>query len=320
MGANGLIGSYFSHLLDYLNSEKNFSIEADLITLNSLDERSRIFDLKGKKGLTVIQKDISQSAVYKKDYDYVIHAAGYSAPGNFLADPIRAIDVNYVGLKSVLESVVSGKSKPKILYISSSEIYGSPEAVNVPTPEDYPGNGAVTNSRACYMESKRLSEVLALNYNRIHGTDIKIARICLAYGPGMSFDDKRVVGQFMNKAKSFGKIEMVDDGRDLRSFCYLSDVLKQLLSILLFSKETIYNVGSKEEELTIKDVAFIIGGIFGVEVVPGPGKAGVVADAPSRACVDTGKIEKEFGFKPLVPIKEGLHRTSEWNILRSKND
>ncbi len=316
LGANGLVGSYIAHFFAYLNEERGAGIEMDFVTKNDVTKTSRIYDLVRKPGVNVIRQDVAEYCTYPKTYDFIVHAAGYSAPSAFLADPIKTIDVNYIGMKSVLESCLKNGSHPRILYVSSSEIYGSPTIF--PTPETYFGWCSVTNNRACYIESKRLTEVLALNFNQIHGTQVKLARLALAYGPGMGFDDKRVVGQFMAKAYKNKAIDMVDDGRDLRCFCYLSDALWQLIYLLIFAKDTIYNVGSAEEEVSIKDVAMAIGEIMKADVKIGPGKTDAVKGAPSRVCLDLKKIEAESGFKPTVRIQEGLARTIDWNLARIK--
>jgi len=218
----------------------------------------------------------------------------------------------------VLESCLKNGSRPRILYLSSSDIYGSPTMDNFPTPETYFGWCSVANNRACYMESKRVTEVLSLNFNRIHGAHVKIARLSLVYGPGMDFNDKRVIGQFMAKAYKNKAIDMVDDGRDLRCYCYLSDALRQLMYLLLFAKDTLYNAGSVAEEISIKDVAMTIGDIMEASVKVGPGKTDIVKGAPSRVCLDLRKIQTESGFKPAVRMREGLSRTIDWNLARIK--
>lgn len=319
-GANGLIGSYLAHLFHYLNERHGFGIEVDLITRSEITKSSRIYSLKGAKNFNIILQDLSQYAVYPQKYDYIIHAAGYAAPAMFLQDPIRVIDVNYIGLKSMLESSVKANPAAKILYLSSSEIYGSPTPEYFPTPETYPGNSAVTNNRACYIESKRLSEVLALSYISQHKLYVRIARPALSYGPGMPLDDKRVISQFVRKAYVEKEIRMLDDGRDLRCFCYISDVLRQLVSILLYGKDVIYNVGSAEEEVSVKRLAEMIGEVMSVKVIPGPGKTEAVIGAPSRVCLDMGKLEGEFGFKPEVRMKEGLKNTVDWSVGHAKEN
>lgn len=311
-GANGLIGSYFAHLFQYLNEHHGFGIEVDLITRSEVIKGARIYDLKAVEGFTLIQKDLSQPTVYEKKYDYIIHAAGYGSPATFLQEPIKTIDINYIGLKSMLESCAKNNPAAKFLYLSSSEIYGSP--TEFPTPETYPGNSPVTSNRACYIESKRLSEVLALSYHSLNNTYIKIARPALSYGPGMTLEDKRVISQFIQKAYSEKEIRMIDDGADLRCFCYMSDVLRQLVNILLYAKDVIYNVGSSQEELSIKQLADMIGELTGTEVIPGPGKTKAVVAAPSRVCLDMSKLEKEFGFVPTVRMRDGLKRTIDWSI------
>ncbi|HUZ92680.1 MAG TPA: NAD-dependent epimerase/dehydratase family protein [Candidatus Paceibacterota bacterium] len=313
-GANGLIGAYFGYLINYLNEELHYNIQADLITRGEIDEKKRIYDLKNAKNFNLIQQDLAKPVSYVKKYDYIVHAAGYGAPSRFLQDPVNVMDVNYIGLKSILESYREINPKAKILYLSSSEIYGSPPPDQIPTMETYAGNSSVNNNRACYIESKRLSEVLALTYVDRYKMNVRIARPALSYGPGLSMDDERVIGQFMKKAYKEKRIDMIDDGRDLRCYCYISDAVKQLIYILLFGKSTTYNVGSSREEISIKDLAMTIGEIMSAKVVVGRGKTAEVIGAPGRVCLDMRKLEFEFNFKPVVGIKEGLRRTIEWNL------
>ncbi|MDP1689123.1 MAG: NAD-dependent epimerase/dehydratase family protein [bacterium] len=319
LGANGLIGSYIAHFFDFLNEDKDAGIEMDLITKSEITSTSRIYDLVGRPGINFITQDAAKYCEYEKTFDFIIHSAGYSAPSDFFIDPITTIDVNYIGMKSILESCLKNGSSPRILYLSSSEIYGSPTSESYPTPETYFGWSSVTNNRACYIESKRLTEVLSLNFNKLNGSNVKIARLALAYGPGMGFDDKRVIGQFMAKAFEKKVIDMVDDGRDLRCFCYISDALQQLIYILLYAKDTIYNVGATIEEVSIKDVAMMVGEIMGANVLIGPGKTDAVKGAPTRVCLDLGKIEVESGFKASVLMIDGLKRTVDWNLGRVDN-
>lgn len=318
-GANGLIGSYLAYFFYYLNERFNYKIKVCLVTKNEISKNSRIYPLVGTSNFSFIQKDLSKPNVYYEKYDFIIHAAGYAAPSSFLEDPIKTIDVNYIGIKSILESAVKTSPHARILYLSSSEIYGSPASDNLPTPEEYEGLSSVTNNRACYIESKRLSEVLCLSYAQKYNLVVRIARPALSYGPGLGFNDGRVISQFIKKAHLNKIINMIDNGVDLRSFCYMSDVLRQLLNILLFSKDTIYNVGSQEEEVTIKELASIIGDLMKAEVVSGLGKNSNVIGAPSRVCLDMRKLENEFGFKPQVSLKDGLERTIKWNLNREQN-
>lgn len=313
-GANGLIGAYFGYLINYLNENFDYNIQADLITRGEITPQKRIYDLKDARHFNLIQQNLAEPAIYVKKYDYILHAAGYGAPSRFLEEPLNVMDVNYIGLKSILESCRKINPAATILYLSSSEIYGSPPPDQIPTMETYEGNSSVTNNRACYIESKRLSEVLALTYINLYKINVKIARPALSYGPGLSMDDRRVIGQFMKKAHTSKTIEMIDDGRDLRCFCYISDTVKQLAHILLFGKDVIYNVGSSQEEISIKDLAMMIGEIMLAKVIVGRGKTAEVIGAPTRVCLDMRKLEFEFNFKPTVKIKEGLKRTIEWNL------
>lgn len=312
-GANGLLGFYFANLFSYLNKEKGFRISCDLFTKSDVSPASRIYDIKDSPGFRIKKADLSKENPYEEVYDFVIYAAGYSAPFQFLKDPLEVININFLGMKNVLEHVLKTSKSTKILYFSSSEIYGSPANENVPTPETYEGNSSIESKRACYIESKRLTEVLCLTYREKFGMDIKIARPALTYGPGMNFDDKRVISEFIKKAHFEKKIIMLDDGRDLRCFSYIRDTIAELLLVLLFGKDTIYNIGSDKDEISIKGLADIIGEIMGAEVVAGEIKKGAI-DAPVRVCLDISKVKSEFNFSPEMSLKEGFKRTVEWAI------
>ena len=317
-GAGGLIGLYIAYLLRFLNEERNANIEVDLIIRGTGPSSERLKGFRGIKGMAVLHQDVSKPIRYTKAYDYAIHGAGYASPAVFLKNPLETIDVNVIGLRSMLDSLREINPAATVLYLSSAETYGSPNMF--PTPETYMGNVAVTNNRACYMESKRLSEVLGLTYQNQFKLKVRIARPALAYGPGLPMDDQRVMAQFMKKAYEQKVIEMIDDGADLRCFCYLSDMLRQLMSILLYAKDTIYNVGSAKEEITIRSLAMMIGEILNVKVIPGLGKNSAVKGAPSRVKLDLTKIESEFGFKPVVSMKSGLKRMIDWNLARRESN
>jgi nucleoside-diphosphate-sugar epimerase len=319
-GASGILGLSFAHLIYYLNTELGYDITADFITRNPVGPTSflRGMAVANTPGISFSTKDLSEPVAYDRPYDFMIHAAGYGSPSVFTQDPIRTININYIGIKSILESAEKKNPKAKILYFSSSEIYGSPPASAIPTPETFVGNSAITSNRACYVESKRLSEVLCLAY-RAKGIDVKIARPALTYGPGLTFSSGRVISEFMQKAYLTKKIDMKDDGRDLRAYCYVSDALNQLLHILLGAKEAIYNVGSPDDEISVRQLAEKIGAIMGAAVAVGPGKDATVAAAPSRVCLDMTKASGEFGdIKPKVRMDEGLRRMIEWNLALIK--
>ena len=316
-GANGLLGSSFAHFFNHLNRSQGFGISCDCVTKNELSPESRIYDLREASGFRIIQANLATDTPYDGAYDFVIYAAGYSAPLRFLRDPLEVVEVNYDGMKRLLRHVREKSQRAKVLYFSSSEIYGSPPPESIPTPETYPGNSPVTNPRACYVESKRLTEVMCLIY-RSQGIDVKIVRPALTYGPGLGLQDERVLSQFVRKAHLDKKIDMLDDGRDLRAYCYGEDMLVELLLILLKGKEVIYNAGSDREEVSIKDLALTIGSIMGVPVNVGAPRQGAVG-APGRGLLDISKVRNEFGFAPKVTLEEGLRRTIQWATSNSEN-
>jgi nucleoside-diphosphate-sugar epimerase len=158
-----------------------------------------LLDLSKEETLHVREHDVTQPLPRDVGaFEFVIHAAGIASPTYYRRYPIRTMDVNVNGLRTLLdysrdrmdsESPVRG-----LLYFSSSEIYGDPPPDQIPTPEEYRGNVSCTGPRACYDESKRYGETLCVNFARQHGVPVKVARPFNNYGPGLKITDRRVSG------------------------------------------------------------------------------------------------------------------------------
>ena len=217
--------------------------------------------------------------------DYIIHAAGYAQPSKYLQDPIKTIKLNTTITMQLLEKMNPGG---KFLYVSSAAVY---ENYN----PDHP--------RACYAESKRCGEVICSSYGS------KIARVSLAYGPGTKPGDTRVMNQFIQQAIVSGKIEPLDSGDAIRTYCYISDTVEMLWNILLFGAG-VYNVAGNSKT-TIGELAEKIGDYMHVPVMY-PGKGQEMPGAPQEECIDIEKYETEFGKKDFVSLDEGLRRTIEY--------
>ena len=201
------------------------------------------------------------------------------------------------------------------MYLSSSEIYGNPDKKNIPTPEEFPGLCSPVSIRSIYSESKRMGETLCFAYKNFESVDVRIARISMSYGPGVSIHDERVLGQFLKQALSNKKIVMLDDGIKVRTFCYIADCALMLLNILLYGKDFIYNVGGSDR-ITIRALAEEICLLTGSTLVIAPSNeltAKNIEVSPLWVELNISKVCTEFNLPPLKSFREGLIRTIDWN-------
>ena len=316
-GASGLIGSYLVETIAFLNSEHKLLAPCKILGLqkSKIERNSRLGYLLGNRDIKFVSHNAVLPYLPSFKIDYIIHAAGMSAPAFFLADPLGTIDVNVNGIRWILE--YSRKNKVKsILYMSSGEIYGNPSPEDIPTPESYNGNVSVFGPRACYTSSKRLAETLCSIYFEKYKTHVKIARPFIVYGPGLGISDRRVMADFIRSGLEGKPIEMLSQGLDTRSYCYISDATIAFFNLLLSQKNgEAFNIASDLEEISIKDLAELVHKICNIKE---PVKVLIkdvkfIKGAPNRVMPDISKLKKAFGYKPEVDIEEGLKRTIEWN-------
>src|SRR3990167_6527135 len=256
---------------------------------------------------TVMRGDLCDDAFTNKlpEADIIIHASGYGQPGKFMANPIKTTKLNTTVTIKLLEKL---KPKGKFLFISSSEVYSG--LSNPPHRENQIGTTNTDHPRSCYIESKRCGEAIVFSA-RNQGIDAKSARLSLAYGPGTKTDDKRAINGFIGRALTERKIELMDAGEALRTYCYITDATQMMWNILLHGKENIYNVGGISRT-TIAKLAKLIGKITKVPVIIPKLKKRALASAPEDVRLDLQKVTKEFGKKDFVSLKNGLRRTIEW--------
>src|SRR6185436_5931917 len=134
--------------------------------------------------------------------------------------------------------------------------YGDPDPRFVPTPETYEGRVSCTGPRACYDESKRLAETIAMTYFRTHGAPVRIVRPFNVYGPGMRLDDGRVVPSLVRDARSGAGLGLHSDGSPRRSFCYVTDFTVNLLRVIVGGADgEAYNVGDDRSEISMAELA-----------------------------------------------------------------
>jgi len=298
-GGAGFIGS---HLCDYL-IEKGYRVICvdNFLTGN----KKNISHLMGREDFKLIHHDVTRYIDIKEKIDYVLHFASPASPNDYLRLPIQTLKVGSLGTHNALG--LAKNKNAKFLLASTSEVYGDP-LVN-PQPESYWGNVNPIGPRGVYDEAKRFAESLVMAYHRVHKIDTRIARIFNTYGPRMRKDDGRAVPNFIIQALERKPITVYGDGKQTRSFCYISDMVDGIYRLMLSDENYPINLGNPQE-ISILEFAKLIKKITN-------SKSEIVfkelpEDDPKVRRPDITKAMKILKWKPKVPLEDGLRRTIEW--------
>lgn len=311
-GPGGLLGGYIVEMLMYLNNHI-FNNPCKIIgIIRRLSDRLLRFREHKWFSYTFLVDDVAEYP------NFIVHAAGRSAPSSFIADPIGTIDANIILLNEVLAELRSDDLE-SIAYFSSSEIYGNPDPLWIPTTEARPGSTYSLGVRGCYTESKRCGEALCRAYYDKYQMPVKIFRPMLVYGPGLSINDGRVMAEFMKQGIGGKPIVMRGNPDAKRSYCYITDAMIFFWKIFLYDRNgEAFNLGNGRDMVTIRELAQMVHEICGI--TEGPTQVSMTKDnedvlgsAPDIACVSMAKAQALTGYKAQTPLKYGLKRTIEWN-------
>ncbi|MBI4678529.1 MAG: NAD-dependent epimerase/dehydratase family protein [Elusimicrobia bacterium] len=283
-GGRGFLGRYFVETFAYLNKHA-LKKPVKLVVLDNLITAGR----EGAKFETVphcrFQKhDIIKPFRFKERPDFILQAAGIASPYYYRAFPLETLEVAIQGTKNCLN--LARSTGAKILFFSSSEIYGDPDPKHVPTPESYRGN-----------------------------VSFSVVRPFNVYGPGMQETDYRVLPNFANRIKADLPLKVYGSGDQTRTFCYVTDALRGfLLALVKGLPGEAYNIGNPKPEISMVELVRISECVLGRRV-----KHDVVeypdsypADEPNRRCPDITKARLQLGYEPRVPLEEGLRRFYGW--------
>ena len=300
-GSSGLLGIYIASCLKQV--QQQYNIDVHFWTKSNVDPYLRtFFDFN----CNIINQDITESKHFNDlpMFDFIIHASGYGQPDRFLENQIKTIQINTTATISLFERL---KKTGTFLFLSSSEVYNGTDKPFV--TENEIGISNTDHPRACYVESKRCGEAICQIYKNM-GIDVKIVRLSLTYGPGTKIYDTRVVNSLIMKSIFNNAIELKDNGSAIRTYCYVSDVVEMLWNIMLYGKDTTYNVGGKGS-FSIYELAQMISAKTTKPVIL-PKKENTLTGSPKLVNLSIDKYVAEFNKTSFVSLDLGLSNTIAW--------
>ena len=298
-GATGLIGSLCVRSL--LSSGFNTKVLA--LVRNEEKARNMFAD---NKNLIYIVQDINNPISTDENVDYIIHTASVTASKDFVEKPVETILTSINGAKNIL-NLAKEKKSLGVVYLSSLEIYGVPEKEDV-SENDY-GYIDLLNPRGSYPESKRLVENLCISYGSEYNIPVKIARLTQTFGAGISKNDNRVFAQFAKSVVDKKDIVLHTKGATKRCYCYTTDAVTAIFTILTKGENTAYNVANKNTYITIYDMAQSLANEH-TKVVFEIDNKNRGYNPEVKISMNTEKLE-HLGWSAKVPLKEMFERLIE---------
>lgn len=307
-GGAGFLGS---HLCDTLINQGDSVICLDNLYSGSL---KNISHLDGHPSFKFINHDVSEPFKTADSIDEIYNLACPASPVFYQKDPVHTTRTSVVGAINMLD--LATQKNAKILQASTSEVYGDPK--EHPQKESYFGNVNTIGIRGCYDEGKRCAETLFFDYFRQLNTKIKVIRIFNTYGPRMAENDGRVVSNFITQAMVGKDITIYGNGKQTRSFCYVSDLISGLIKMMATTNEINgpINLGNPNE-FTMLELAELVIKLTKTraKIVFHP----LPQDDPTQRQPDISLAKQSLNWKPLIELEEGLAYTIEYfkNLINS---
>jgi dTDP-glucose 4,6-dehydratase len=297
-GGAGFLGS---HLCDALVGEGYSVIAVDnLLTGRTSNLEHLCHDARFKFQQIDINEPFDCGRV-----DYVFHFASPASPVDYSIHGVETLKAGSFGTFNALD--LAKKYGAKYLVSSTSECYGDP--LEHPQKETYWGHVNSIGPRSVYDEAKRFTEAVTMAYQRYYNVDTRIARIFNTYGPRMQINDGRVIPNLMKQALRGEDLTIYGDGRQTRSFCYVSDEIEGFLRLAKSSEHLPVNIGNPTE-FTILDCAKLVLAVTGskskirYEALP--------QDDPKQRCPDISKAKALLGWEPRINLEKGLKLSLEY--------
>ena len=293
-GGAGFLGS---HLTDRL-----MEVGEEVICLDNYftGRKANIRHWIGHPSFELIRHDVTEPI--KLEVDRIWHLACPASPIHYQFNPIKTAKTSFLGTYNMLG--LARRVGARFLLASTSEVYGDPEVH--PQPESYRGCVNTTGIRSCYDEGKRIAETLCFDYQRMHGTEIRVARIFNTYGPRMLPDDGRVISNFIVQALTGKSLTIYGEGSQTRSFCYVDDLIEGLILLMNGKQTGPINIGNPEQ-FTMNELANLVRNQinpdldFSTQPLP--------QDDPLQRQPSIELAKKHLNWEPQIALSQGLRQT-----------
>lgn len=310
-GANGLICSAVIDSLIWLNKKFDADIKIYAAARSKEKIQNRFYKWKLGEDYFFYRYDAMSSLQHEIETDYIIHGASNANPGAYAAQPAETMLINFFGIYNLLE-LCKKNCKGRLLYISSSEVYGKKGSNQAYAEDDY-GYIDILNPRACYPSSKRMAETLCASYKKEYDVEYVIVRPGHIYGPTMLKEDNRAASEFIREVHRGKDIVMKSNGEQLRSYCYVIDCVTAILTVLLNGKTgEAYNISNPSSVVTIREFAETLARITNTKLkfeVPSLDEKNSY-NLMNNSSLDSKKIYK-LGWRGQYDLDRGLRETLE---------
>ena len=313
-GGGGFIGSYLVKSLLHIGEKFDLNLRVICVARKIESVNTRLSDYLNVKNFEVFLHDVSKPLLSNfPKANIIIHAASQASPKFYGIDPVGTLLTNSIGTMHLLDNALKNKSE-NFLFISSGEVYGAPINSNLLVNETDYGYLDPMDVRSCYAESKRLGETMAVAWGSQYDIHTNVVRLFHTYGPGLSLNDGRVFADFLADIVNNKDIVLKSDGDAQRSFCYISDAILGIFTVLLNGKKNeAYNIGNPDTEIAIKDLASLLVNLFPKKKLKVKFKTktkniNYLQSPILRCCPSIDKI-KRLGWSPKIDIKKGFTKT-----------
>ncbi len=302
-GGNGFIASYL--IMSLLEASKKYNLNIKLLSIIRKQSKPKI-QHPNLKVLKINLESINSSNIPKADM--IIHAASIASPKYFKKESLDIIKTNILSTINLMKIAI--KKSEKFLFISSGEVYGEVNNSNISIDENYYGKINHLNARSVYAESKRVGELICNSYAKNKKLKVMIARLFHTYGPGINLQDGRVFSDFINSVIKQKDIVLNSKGESKRPFCYISDAIIGLFTVLLKGKHSnAYNIANPKAEIKIKDLAILLSDLDKRKKINIKYKITKNMSNPlKRQKVSIDKIKK-LNWIPKIGLKKGFNNT-----------
>ncbi len=310
-GATGMLCSPVVDVLTYLKKEEGMSIE--LLLAGRSEQRLKDRFRKAGTEFTYIPFDATKTGFPSVKADYIIHGASNANPALYGREPVETLLGNVLGMESILKAAKENEGA-RVLYLSSSEVYGTGKDEREPYGEEDYGFVDLLNFRACYPVGKRAAETLCACYRQEYGVDFVTIRPGHIYGPTITGSDTRASAAFTRDAAAKRDIVMKSAGAQLRSYCYTLDSATAVLTVLLCGASgEAYNISNPGSVVSIRDIAEKLAEAGGVKVVfeTPSDQEKKNYNLMSNSSLKADKL-LALGWKPIFDLDRGVRSTLEF--------